>query len=129
MVIDTSAILAILLNEPDAKRFSDVIEASGIRLISAITLLEAAIVLESRKGAAGRNQLEIFAEELDLKVVPFDESHAESAREIYARFGKGNHKAGLNIIDCCAYALAASEDEPLLYKGGDFALTAVKSAL
>jgi ribonuclease VapC len=123
VVIDTSALLAILLGEPEAAAFAGAIEADDMRLLSAVSFLEAAVVMESRKGPSGSRELDLLLHRAALDVVPFDREHAEAARGVYSRYGKGRHTAGLNFGDCCAYALAALSGEPLLFKGDDFAKT------
>lgn len=123
MVIDTSAIIAILLDEPEAEAFARKIKESSERLVSAASLLEASIVLESRKGAESAQALDVFIYRTAIRIVPFDERQAELARAAWRRFGKGRHRAALNYADCMVYALAKATDSNLLYKGGDFALT------
>jgi ribonuclease VapC len=123
MVIDSSALLAILLGEPDAERFVNAIAADGKRLISAFNLLEAAIVIEARKGEAGGRELDLLLHRAAVAVVPLTADQSEVARRAWRRFGRGRHPAGLNLGDCCAYALAMQLGEPLLCKGEDFAKT------
>jgi ribonuclease VapC len=129
MVADTSAILAILLNEPDAVVFATAIEGADTRLISAGTLLESSLVVEARFAEAGGRELDLLLHRAEFEVVPVDSDQVELARAAYRRFGKGRHPAGLNFGDCFAYALAVSLGEPLLFKGGDFRLTDVSSVL
>lgn len=128
MVIDTSAILAILLAEPEAMQFISAIEIDPIRLISAPNILEAMIVIEVRKGAAGARELDLMLHKASIDVVPFTKEHAETARQVWRKYGKGNHPASLNLGDCFAYALAKSSAEPLLFKGNDFNQTDIKIA-
>ncbi len=123
MVIDTSAVVAILLGEPDAMDFAAAIEQAGPRLMSAATLLEASIVVESRKGAEGARDLDLFVYRAGIEIVPVDQEQAEVARIAWRRFGKGRHAAGLNYGDCFAYALAKVSQAKLLYKGSDFGFT------
>lgn len=123
MVIDTSAILAILLDEPEAADLERRIATDPVRLISAATLVETAIVIESRLGDAGGREFDLWLHRLDAETVPVDAEQAEMARRAWRRFGKGRHPAGLNHGDCFAYALAATRGEPLLFKGGDFSRT------
>lgn len=123
MVIETSALLAILLAESEAKAFVAAIENDSTRLLSAVSLLEAAIVLETRKGPAGGRELDLFIHRARIDVVPFDNVQAEIARAAYRRYGKSRHPAQLNFGDCCSYALSAGSGEPLLFKGQDFART------
>ena len=128
MIIDTSAILAILFEEPDADRFLSAIAADSSRRISAATLLETTIVLESRSGPAAAHELDAFLRRAQIELEPVTTEQAQTARQAWRRFGKGNHPAGLNFGDCFAYALAIATQEPLLFKGRDFALTDVPTA-
>ena len=123
MVIDTSALLAVLLREPDADRVAQAIEAGSPRLLSAANLLEASIVIESRKGEAGGRELDLLVYRGGIEVVGVDQDQAETARAAWRRFGKGRHPAGLNYGDCFAYALARSRRLPLLFRGSDFSQT------
>jgi len=123
MVIDTSALLAVLLREPDADRVAQAIEAGSPRLLSAANLLEASIVIESRKGEAGGRELDLLVYRGGIEVVPVDQDQAETARAAWRRFGKSRHPAGLNYGDCFAYALARSRRLPLLFRGNDFSQT------
>ena len=129
MVIDTSALIAILLNEAETEAFAKVIAADRKRLISAFNLLEAAIVIEAKKGEAGGIELDLLLHRARIETVAISAEQVELARTAWRLYGKGNHPAGLNIGDCCAYALAKYSGEPLLFKGGDFALTDIPSAL
>ncbi len=123
MVIDSSALLAILLDEPERREFNERIEADPRRLISAATLLEASIALESRSGEFAGRELDLFIHRAGFEVVPVDQDQAEIARAAFRRYGKGRHAAGLNFGDCFSYALAKATAEPLLCKGSDFAQT------
>ena len=123
MVIDTSALLAVLLQEPDAPRVAQAIEAGSPRLLSAANLLEASIVIESRKGEAGGRELDLLMYRSGIEVVAVDQDQAETARVAWRRFGKGRHPAALNYGDCFAYALARSRRMPLLFRGNDFSQT------
>lgn len=120
MVIDTSALLAVLLAEPEAEAFSRAIAADSRRLVSAMSALEAAIVLAGRKGPAGTREVDLLLHTAGMVVVSFDADQVLLARAAYEKFGKGRHPAGLNLGDCCTYALARSTGEPLLFKGNDF---------
>ena len=128
MVLDTSALLAILLDEPERRRFNELIEAAPVRLISAANVLEAAIVLETRSGEAAGRELDLFLHRAKVEVTAVDGDQVEIARAAFRRFGKGRHPAGLNFGDCFAYALARTSGEPLLFKGSDFAQTDVAVA-
>lgn len=125
MVVDTSAIIAILQKEPEAERFTDLVEHESLCLISAVSVLEAGIIVQDRRGDEGVLRLDAFLREAEIETVPFDAEQAGIAREGYRRFGKGNHPAGLNFGDCAAYALSRVSGEPLLFKGNDFARTDV----
>jgi ribonuclease VapC len=129
MVIDTSALIAILLNETEGKEFADAIGSDQRRLLSSASLLEAGIVIEARKGPAGGRELDLLLHRARIEVVPLTVTQVEIAREAWRQFGRGNHPAGLNFGDCCAYALSKSSGEPLLYKGADFAATDIRSAI
>lgn len=120
MVIDTSAILAILLDEPERRAFNEAIEAAESRVISAATFVEVSIVIESRYGAEGLRDLDVFLERAGIELVAVEPAQAHMARRAFSRFGKGRHRAGLNYGDCFSYALAAERGEPLLFKGNDF---------
>ncbi len=123
MVIDTSALLAILFNESDAEYFESALDADTTRLISAASLLETAIVVDVRLGEAGGRELDLLRYEAQITIVPFTAEQAEIARYAYRTYGKGRHPAGLNYGDCFAYALAKTSGEPLLFKGNDFLQT------
>lgn len=125
MVIDTSAIVAILNDEPEAEDLERALAADPIRLVSAGTLLETAIVIEARFGTAGGGELDLWLNKLRAEIVAVAAEHVEIARAAFRRFGKGRHQAGLNFGDCFAYALAIDRGEPLLFKGGDFSKTDV----
>jgi ribonuclease VapC len=123
MVLDTSALLALLLDEPEAEGFRVALEEDATRLVSAATLLESALVIEARKGEPGGRELDSLIHKADVVVVPVDAEHVSEARRAYRRFGKGRHAASLNFGDAFAYALARTSGEPLLFKGDDFAKT------
>ena len=120
MVIDTSAIIAILLGEPEAETLSKAILNDPKRLMSAFSLLECSIVIESRKGEAGGRELDLLLYRLQVEIVDMNVEQTQLAREGWRQFGKGRHRAALNIGDCCSYALAKYAGEPLLFKGDDF---------
>jgi ribonuclease VapC len=123
MVIDTSAIIAILFDEPERASFNERIAAAGTRMMSMVSYVEAAVVMLRRKQDAGLADLETFLRDADIVQVSVDRRQAELAIEAYRKFGKGRHRAGLNIGDCFAYALAKATGEPLLFKGDDFGRT------
>jgi ribonuclease VapC len=129
IVVDTSAIVAILREEPEGGRFAEIIGEAESCLFSAVNLLEASLVMIGR-GRPERGQgLDTLVGELAIEIVPFDEDLAQASRAAFIRFGKGRHPAGLNFGDCVSYALVHSRGLPLLYKGADFAKTDVISAL
>jgi len=128
MVIDTSALVAVLLNEPGAPRISEAIELASVRLLSVANFLEAAMIIESRKGEAGGRELDLALYRATIEVVPVDQDQAEIARLAWRRYGKGRHAAGLNYGDCFAYALARQRRLPLLFRGDDFARTDIPRA-
>jgi ribonuclease VapC len=123
MVVDTSALVAIALNEPDAAKLEERIADDPVRLISAATVLEATIVLETRLGEAGGREFDLWLHKVGAEVVPVDAEQMEAARRAWRRYGKGRHPAALNFGDCFSYALALTRGEPLLFKGEDFART------
>jgi ribonuclease VapC len=120
MVIDTSALVAILTGEAEHGAFIAAIEAAESRLVSAATFVETSIVIESRFGAEGLRDLDLFLATAAVEIVPVDGDQAHTARRGFSRFGKGRHRASLNFGDCFAYALATIRREPLLFKGDDF---------
>jgi ribonuclease VapC len=128
MIIDSSALVAIMTNEPEAERMTRTIASAATRLVSASTILEAGIVIEARLGGEGGHDLELYLHKLGIEVVPFTARQASLARKAHRAFGKGRHPAGLNFGDCMAYALARDTGEPLLFKGGDFARTDIAAA-
>jgi ribonuclease VapC len=128
MVLDRSAILAILLDEPERATFTRLIEQDQTRLVSAATLVEVSIVIESRKGEAGRRLLERFLDLTAAEIAPVSADQAAQACDAFRRYGKGRHPAGLNFGDVFAYALARATGEPLLFKGYDFTRTDIASA-
>lgn len=129
MILDTSAIAAILFGESERDLFIDAIEADPVRLISSVNALESAIVIEARKREQGGRELDLMFHKAKVSVVPFTAEHMEEARIAWRIYGKGNHPAGLNFCDCCAYALAKLSGDALLFKGNDFTQTDVASAI
>ncbi|WP_395713415.1 type II toxin-antitoxin system VapC family toxin [Reyranella sp.] len=129
MVIDTSSIVAIALDEPGAAELEVQIADDPVRLISAATVLEATMVLETRLGDSGGRELDLWLLKIGAEIVPVDAEQLDVARRAWRRFGKGRHAAGLNYGDCFSYALALAHGEPLLFKGEDFARTDVERAL
>src|SRR5579884_998070 len=130
MVLDTSAIIAILFDEPDAEVLERQIVDDPVRLVSAGSVIEATIIIESRLGDAGGREFDLWLQRASIEIVPVDVEQTEMARRAWRRFGKGRHPAGLNYGDCfygdCfSYALAATRDEPLPFKDNDCARTDV----
>jgi ribonuclease VapC len=123
MVLDTSAVLAVLFDEPERRAFTLCIERDPRRLMSAANVLESALVAEARRGEPAGRELDLLLHRADILLVPVDADQVELARSAWRRFGKGRHPAGLNFGDCFAYALAAASGEPLLCKGEDFPRT------
>lgn len=128
MVVDTSAVVAILLREPEADRFIRALADAPVRLLSAVTRVELSFVIEGRKGDAGRVELDRLLQAGAFDMVSVTPQHAEIAIDAFRRYGKGRHRAGLNIGDCFSYALAIAMDHELLFKGDDFILTDVRVA-
>ena len=128
MIIDSSAILAILLREPDAGHFEEAIADAWPRRMTAVALLEATMVVEGRGGTEAGEDLEALLSRTRIEFVPVTQEQVQVARQAWRRFGKGNHPAALNFGDCIAYALAEVTGEPLLFKGDDFALTDIEAA-
>jgi len=130
MVIDSSALIALLLGEPETERFVAAIAAAPSRLMSAGSYLETAIVITGRLGPGAKETLDRLMDELSIAIFPVLRDHADAAVAAYLRYGRGSgHLANLNFGDCFAYALAKSMAEPLLYKGNDFVHTDIASAL
>ena len=129
MVLDTSALIAILSAEPEANTFAAVIATAATRLLSAASLLETAIIIEARYGPAGGQKLDELIRVAQIQVEPVTVEQVTSARLAYRVYGKGRHPAGLNYGDCFAYALAKISGEPLLFKGNDFGQTDIETVL
>ncbi len=130
MIVDTSAIIAILKDEDDAADYAQAIAAAGARRLSAASYLECGIVLDFQRDPIISRGLDELVHEAEFVIEPVTERQARLAREAYADFGKGSgHPAGLNFGDCLSYALALDLREPLLWKGSDFGHTGVQSAL
>ncbi len=128
MVTDTSSLLAILQDEPERESFLAAIEKAGIRLISVVSVGELSMVVLSRRSEEGLTVLQGLLEDLQIEQASVSTEHAALAIEGFRRFGKGRHRAALNLGDCFAYALAKATGEPLLFKGDDFSRTDIKRA-
>lgn len=129
MVVDTSALVAILLGEPDADDFARALDEAQVRLISAVTRVELSFVIEGRKGETGRADLELLLRDGGFEIVSVTPQQAMIAIDAFRRFGRGRHRAALNIGDCFSYALAVTTNHPLLFKGNDFIHTDLRPAL
>ena len=127
MVIDTSALIALLNMEPESARLAVALESDATRLISAATVVEAGLVIESRFGAVGGRELDLLIAKAGLWIESVTAEQADAAREAWRRYGKGRHSAGLNFGDCFSYALAKVTGEPLLFKGNDFTHTDISA--
>ncbi|MHC2419991.1 ribonuclease VapC [Sinorhizobium meliloti] len=125
MIVDTSALVAILYREPQAASFVNYIHDADTTRISVANYVELSMVVESQLGPDGMRQAEAFSRRAGIIVEPVTLEHGELARQAFLDFGKGRHKAGLNFGDCFAYALAKASGEPLLFKGNDFSQTDV----
>src|SRR5712691_11481349 len=127
MVVDTSALVAILLREPDADRFSQAIAEASVRLMSAVTRVELSFVIETRKRLTGPEDIVRALRDARIEIAAVSPQHADIAIEAFRRFGRGRHRAALNIGDCFSYALAKAIDHPLLFKGDDFIHTDIET--
>ncbi|HEY4000581.1 MAG TPA: type II toxin-antitoxin system VapC family toxin [Candidatus Xenobia bacterium] len=128
MVIDSSALVAILMGESEAGRMAVALARDPKRLVAAVSVLETAMVLETKKGPAGGREVDLLLHHARIEVVAMSVDQVQLARQAWLRFGKGRHPAGLNLGDCCSYALAVHSGEPLLFKGADFNHTDVAQA-
>ena len=129
MVIDTSAIVAILQNEPERRTFNEAIESAASCSLSAASFVEASMILESRYGSDGIRSLDLLISKASVELAVVDSDQALIARDAFRRFGKGRHPASLNYGDCFSYALAKTLDAPLLFKGNDFSQTDIVAAV
>ena len=129
MVVDTSAIIALLFQEPERSSFLEIFVHETRLAISAVALLETSVVAARRKrDQLAAVELDNMLRRFDIEIVATDADGARSARDAYFRYGKGYHPAGLNLADCFSYALAKARDEPLLFKGDDFLKTDIVPA-
>jgi len=128
MVIDTSALIAILQGEPESEALARAIAADSRRLLSAFSAVEAHIVITARKGEAGGRELDLLLHRCQIETVAFNADQAELARKGWLSYGKGRHPASLNIGDCCSYGLAKYSGEPILFVGDDFQQTDLQAA-
>jgi ribonuclease VapC len=123
MVIDSSALVAIVFDEPEAAQFRKSVSRAAIRIVSVASVLEASMVVEGRRGEPAGRDLDQALLQGDIRIIPVTIEQLGVARNAFRQYGKGRHKAGLNFGDCFSYALAKVSGEPLLYKGDDFGLT------
>ena len=128
MILDTSALVAVLYGEPEARDFVERIRAADVCRISVANHVELSMVVESQLGPNGMRQADAFLRRAGVVVEPVTVEQGDLARQAFLDFGKGGHKAGLNFGDCFAYALARATGEALLFKGDDFALTDIRRA-
>jgi ribonuclease VapC len=128
VILDSSAVVAVLRAEPDAPEMARTMNSAETRSISVVSYVEAAIVIDSSRDPIASRRFDDFFREAEIVLEPVTQRQAEIAREAYRDFGKGRHRAGLNFGDCFAYALAKSLNEPLLFKGNDFRHTDVQPA-
>ena len=129
MILDTSALVAVLYKEPEAGRFAQIIHDADRCLISAANFLELSIVVEAQLGAEGLRQCDMLIRRAGIVIEPVSVDHAYLARQAFHDFGKGRHPAALNFGDCFSYALAKANREPLLFKGDDFRKTDIVAVL
>jgi ribonuclease VapC len=129
MILDSSALIAILDQEPEAEGMARAMAAAPECKLSAASLLETAIVMQARRGNEGERDLDLLLAKLKIEIVPFTPAQADLARKAFRRYGRGRHEARLNLGDCFAYALAKDSSAPLLFKGDDFARTDIVAAL
>ena len=125
MIIDSSALITVLDQEPEAERIARAMAAASDRMLSAATLLEAGIIMQARRGDEGARDLDLLLAKLGIEIVPLTAKQADIARKAFRRYGRGRHQARLNFGDCFAYALAKDAAAPLLFKGDDFGQTDV----
>jgi len=128
VIVDTSVVIAILRNEPDAAALADALGRPQVRRISAVSYVEAAVVVDSNQDPVLSRRFDDLLREVQITVEPVTLEQARIAREAYRDFGKGRHKAGLNFGDCFSYALAKEKGESLLFKGKDFHHTDIERA-
>ena len=128
MILDTSALVAILYREPEAADFARLIHDAEVCRISVASYVELSMVIENQLGPEGMRQAETLLRRAGVVIEPVTVDHGEHARQAFLDFGKGRHKAGLNLGDCFSYALAKATGEPLLFKGTDFSQTDIRAA-
>ena len=129
MVIDTSALIAILLGEQETEKMAKAIADDNVRLISSFSLLESSIVIEAKKGEAGSRELDLLIHNIGAEIINFDNEQSILAKKAWRKYGRGNHRASLNIGDCCTYALSKTSNQSILFKGNDFNQTDIPVVL
>jgi ribonuclease VapC len=129
MIVDTSVVIAILRDEPDAAAIAETLERLEVRRMSAVSYVEAAVVIDSNRNPVLSRRFDSLLRDVEIAVEPVTLNQARIAREAYRDFGKGRHRAGLNLGDCFAYALAKEKGETLLFKGDDFCHTDIEPAI
>ena len=129
MIIDSSAVIAILRQEPDAERFATILASSTVKFMGAPTYLETCMVIAGRRSDVSAGRVNAFIRDAEILLLPFTSTASLVAVDAFLRFGKGRHPARLNFGDCISYAIAKTELMPLLFKGDDFRLTDVEAAL
>ena len=128
MIIDSSVIVAILRREPEADAFGEAMDQAPIRRVSAVNYVEAAVIIDSRRDLIVSRAFDDLLRQSQTIIEAVTPEQAKLARETYSQYGKSRHRAGLNLGDCFAYALAKEKGEPLLFKGNDFRKTDVEVA-
>ena len=128
IVVDSSAVVAIIRAEPEAGSFIAILDETSDAAMSAVSLVETTMVMVGRRSAADVQSIARFIRSLGIEIADVTAEHAAFAIEAFVSFGKGRHRASLNLGDCFSYALARSRNAPLLYKGGDFARTDIEPA-
>ena len=129
MVIDTSALIAILLKESDFQIYAESLAGDSKRLMSSFSLLETSVVIEAKKGEVGGRELDLLIHRTQIEIVSMNPEQSELARKAWREYGKGRHPAKLNLGDCCSYALSKYSGEPLLFKGSDFSKTDIEGVI
>lgn len=129
MVVDSSVLIAILLNEHDAAQYNQKLLEVDQLYISAVSVVEASMVIEYKKGEAGADKFDELLQLIEPIIIAFDKQQAQLARIAWRKYGKGRHPAKLNFGDCCSYAAAQHSNLPLLFKGNDFSQTDIQPAL
>ncbi len=128
MILDTSALIAVLYGEPERAHFAQLIHDAESCRVSVVSFVELSMVVESQLGSDAERQVDTLFRRAGIAIEPVTVEHGRLARQAFLDYGKGRHKAGLNFGDCFSYALAKATGEPLLFKGDDFGLTDIQAA-